>query len=215
MKTLTELSGSLVRMAAAAIEDARRSLPAKDEPAPPPPEDGAEAAAPVGTAEAAGSPDAEPAATPASSPSEAADDAASSAVLDEAVAQATGLSRERAALLRDAVEAVGGRAADVRLVRVFGVEESVSGATTLRGHQFVVDLFPREMRQVAGSPGEERGRGRGGRRGGGGERGGKGGPASGGFSMDAVRQDRKNEPGGRGRGGGMRSAGAGRSTPKK
>jgi hypothetical protein len=150
------------------------------------------------------------------------------AALQEAVAKATGLSGDRLAFLCAAVEAVGGRMADVRLVRVFPSEEPVSGAKTVGGHQFLVDLMPSTMKQVAGNPREEGGRrgGRGGRGGGGGGRGGGGGGtkagATGGFSMDSLREDRKNErrgpggggrPFGRGPGGGGRGPGGGGRGP--
>jgi hypothetical protein len=129
--------------------------------------------------------------------------------LDEAVAKATGFSGDRLAMLRAAVEVVGRRAEDVRLVRVFGLDEQLRGAEVVGEHQYVVDFFPATMKQVAGSAKDERGRGggrRGGRPGGGGERGAKG-SATGGFSMDSLREDRKNERGGRERSGGGRRPG--------
>jgi len=115
------------------------------------------------------------------------------------------------------VEAAGRRTEDVRLVRVCSLDEPVSGAKVIGGLQYVVDLFPSSMKQVAGGPKDEKGRrggrgggprgaGRGGGKGGGG--GDKGGTA-GRFSMDSLRDDRKNERGGRGRPGGGRPAGGG------
>ncbi|HEX9401328.1 MAG TPA: translation initiation factor 2 [Anaeromyxobacter sp.] len=241
MKTLTELSGTLIRMAAAAVAEARGSLPAEKTPAPEAPaqpeaqpEPPAEAAAAEAPAEAATSADAggdavvgeatgdavaaapAPAPARAAKPAPAADSPQVKAALDEAVAKATGLSGDRLAMLRAAVEVVGKRAADVRLVRVFGVEEKVSGAITSGDHQYVVDHFPQSMRQVTGGGRDDRGGkgGKGGRGGGGGGGGrggggGKGAPTSGGFSMDSLREDRK---GARGRpGGGPRGPGAGRS----
>jgi translation initiation factor IF-2 len=231
MKTLTELSGSVVRVAAAAIAEARRSLPKEEEPAAPdvaaeavaepaaaePAEAGpaqpiaagpatAEPTAPADVAAAAAEP-AKPAPKAAPVPKKAApapDSEAVKAILDEAVAKATGLSGDRLAMLRDALEAVGRRTEDVRLVRVFGADEQVPGATAIGGRQYVVDFFPASMRQVAGSPKDDRGRrGGGGGRGGGGRGGGGRGTAAGttgGFSMDALRDDRKG--GGRGRPGG-------------
>jgi hypothetical protein len=244
MKTLTELSGSLIRVAAAAVAEAKRSLPAEEKPATTAPEAPAPAeaegaspsaestAAPVETTDAppaaaasAETTDAPPAAaaaapaetTDASPPGEAAGNDAVSAALDEAVAKATGLSGDRLSMLRAAVEVVGRRVEDVRLVRVFGAEEPIPAAKAIGGHQYVVDFFPQSMRQVAGGPKDERGGrrgGRGGRGGGGGGRGGGGGTkagATGGFSMDSLREDRKNERGGRGRpgGGGRRPGGGG------
>src|SRR6266498_873823 len=178
MKTLTELSGTLIRMAAAAVAEARRSAPAEKTAAaagaeaPTGGEIAAEATAgegtageatageapageaPSGEAPAGEAPAAETAAGEAAAPATPAPAAAKpapapaaespqlKAALDEAVAKATGLSGDRLAMLRAAVEVVGKRAADVRLVRVFGVEEKVSGAITSGEHQYVVDHFP-------------------------------------------------------------------------
>lgn len=123
---------------------------------------------------------------------------AQKAALDAAVTEATGLSGERLARLRDAVRAAGRQVEDVRLVRVFGPEEPVHGAKVLNGFQYLVDVAPASMRQDGASPKKERS-GRGGDRGRGG--GGKGAPASGGFSMDSVKEDRKAQRGhSRGRG---------------
>jgi hypothetical protein len=219
MKTLTELSGTLIRMASAAIEAARRSLPAEPAPAAPP--------APPAEVAAPAEGEAAPAAEASAAPAEGGPGDAVKAALQEAVAKATGLSGDRLGFLCAAVEAVGGRVADVRLVRVFSSEEPVGGAKTVAGHQYLVDMMPSTMKQVAGNPREEGGRrgGRGGRGGGGG--GGRGGGgtkagATGGFSMDSLREDRKNErrgpggggrPFGRGPGGGGRGPGGGRGGP--
>ncbi len=217
MKTLTELSGSVIRVAAAAIADARRSLPSEEKPAALP---AAEAAPQAPEGSAVGAPcqaAAEPpecAAAPVAPEGQA--DSQSDAVnaaLDQALANATGFTGDRLAMLRAAVEAAGERAKDVRLVRVFGLEEPLSGARVIGQHQYVVDFFPRDMKHIVGAPKDERGRGGGGgRRGGGGAgaggRGGKG-SATGGFSMDSLRDDRKNERGGPGRGEGRRRPGSG------
>jgi len=132
------------------------------------------------------------------------------AALDAAVAAATGLAGDRLARLRDAVEVVGGRVEDVRLVRVFGAEEPVPGAKAHNGFQYVVDMAPASMRQDWAPKKEKRfgGGGKGGAGKGGGS-GGKGAPASGGFSMDSLKDDRKGSrgPGGGGRG---RPGGSGR-----
>lgn len=242
MKTLTELSGSVIRTAAAAIAEARRSLPKEEKAADaalpevtPQAAEGAvpDAAGEAGAAEgAAAAPTSEagaaaveaaeaptppatpPVAPPKPKPERAPESEAVKAALDEAVAKATGFSGDRLAMLRAAVEAAGRRAQDVRLVRVFGIEEPLSGAQTIGEHQYLLDFFPQHMKQVAGSPKDEQGRG--GRRGGGGRGGGGGGArgpkgsATGGFSMDSLRDDRKNERGGRGRpGGGARRPGGG------
>jgi hypothetical protein len=239
MKTLTELSGSLIRTAAAAVAEARRSLPREETPvtvavvvekAPPaeapaeaaPVEQAAEQAEPAAeaapTAEATETAEAveaaEPAveAAPAPTPAPAAKldpDAESEtvkAILDDAVAKATGCSGDRLGMLRAAVKAVGRRTGDVRLVRVFGVEEQLRGAQLIGEHQYVVDFLPSNMKQVADAHKDEKGRGKGrgggrGGGGGGGDRGAKG-STTGGFSMDSLKDDRKNERGGRGGGGG-------------
>jgi translation initiation factor IF-2 len=138
---------------------------------------------------------------------------AAKARIDAAVSSATGLSGERLAMARGAVEAVGGRIADVRLVRVVAVEEEVAGSTTVGGYRYLVDLLPSSMKQVAGAKEDEHGRrggGRGGARGGGsGKRGAPAG-ATGGFSMDSLRDDRKGgRGGGRGRPGGEKRPGGG------
>jgi hypothetical protein len=225
MKTLTELSGSVIRVAAAAIADARRSLPSEEKPAALPV---AEAAPQAPEGSASGAPSqvaAEPHEGTASSASRDAqpesDSDAVKAALDQALANATGFTGDRLAMLRAAVEAAGERAKDVRLVRVFGLEEPLSGARVIGQHQYVVDFFPRDMKQVVSAPKDERGRGGGGgRRGGGAGAGGRGGKgsATGGFSMDSLRDDRKNERGGRGRSQGGRRPGGGaggRGAPAK
>jgi translation initiation factor IF-2 len=233
MKTLTELSGTLVRMAAKAIAEAQKNLPKEAPPAPatePAPEAAPVEATPAGatgpaeleagaTAEAAAPAPAAPPPPPtrAVEVAEAVESEAVKAVLDAAVSAATGLSGDRLARLRDAVKAAGRKTDDVRLVRVFGVEEPVPGARTINGFQFLVDHAPASMKQVASPGGKEKG-GRGGRGGGGGGRGGGGGggkgggdknaPTSGGFSMDSLREDRKNDRSGRGgRPGGGRPGG--------
>jgi translation initiation factor IF-2 len=255
MKTLTELSGTLIRTASAAIADARRSLPKEEKPvaapaeappaiaasaaappaeapgevpsadappaeAPPAPESasGDQPAAPAAESVAAPAPAATPPKPRGQKPAQEPESEAVKAIFDAAVATATGLSGDRLALLRAAVEAAGRRAEDVRLVRVFGPEEPVPGATAIGGHQYLVDYFPASMKQVVGSSRDDRG-GRGGRGGGrggpggGGGRGAKGGSATGGFSMDSLREDRKNERGGgRGRPAGGRRPGG---DPKK
>jgi translation initiation factor IF-2 len=246
MKTLTELSGSLIRMAAVAVAEAKRSIP-KEEPVEPvlaeepakeapaaaiaeaagadeaPPE---EAAAKAGEKEAAAEPK-EEAAPPEAKDADAkekgaardeeAESDAVKAALDAAVAAATGLSGNRLALLRDAVKVVGRRTEDVRLVRVFGPEEKVSGAKVIGDFQFLVDFSPANMKQAMTAPKKDRGGRGGGGGGGGGRSGGRGGAGggvkagtTGGFSMDSLREDRKNERGGGGRPGGGRKPGGGR-----
>jgi hypothetical protein len=230
MKTLTELSGITVRRAAAAIAEARRSLPGEEptaveaeapapaQAAPPAPEAAPAQPAPAGEGEAAPAvppadatvgpagdgeaavlppPAAQP--RPKGRPPEPPETEAVKAALDAAVSAATGLTGDRLARLRDAVKVADRRIDDVRLVRVFGPEEPVPGATTLNGFQYLVDVAPASMRQTAEPRRERGGRGDRGRSGGGG---GKGAPKSGGFSMDSLKDDRKGQrsgPGGRGR----------------
>lgn len=231
MKSLTEFGGVQIRMAASAIAEARRSLPAEEpakvpEPAvaePPPAEAGGDAgeASAAPAEETAAAPE-ETAAAPegGAKPAPVAESEAVTAALDAAVASATGLSGDRVAMLRAAVEVVGKRAADVRMVRVFGAEEPVPGAKVVGERQYLVDFLPASMKQVAGSPKDERGgrrggKGGGGGRGGGGSRGaGAGAASTGGFSMDSLRDDRKNERGAR-RPGGGRPSGGPRTPPKK
>jgi len=226
MKTLTELSGSLVRTAAAAVAEARRSLPREETPVTPavvvapPPEAEAVPASPEAAPEAVAA--AEPAAAPeaeASPPAPKLDPDAENetvkAILDDAVAKATGCSGDRLVMLRAAVKAVGRRAGDVRLVRVFGVEEQLRGAQLIGERQYIVDFLPSNMKQVADAHRSEKGRGKGGGGrgggggGGGGDRGAKG-ASTGGFSMDSLKDDRKNERGGRSGGGPRKPGGAGR-----
>jgi len=216
MKTLTELSGILVRKAAAAVAEAKRSLPKE---APPAPAEVPAAEAPAAEPAAEGAVEAPAAAAPPASPAkhqgppaEVAETEAVKAALDAAVSAATGVSGDRLERLRDAVKVVGGRVEDVRLVRVFGPEEAVPGAKLQNGFQYLVDVAPASMRQVGAPPKKERFGGRGGDKGGrGGGGGGKGAPASGGFSMDSLKDDRKNERGGPGRGkpGGGKPGGGG------
>lgn len=239
MKTLTELSGSLVRTAAAAVAEARRSLPREETPVtpavvvtPPPAAEPAPEAAPEPSAESAVEPVAE--AVPEPAPETAAEaappapkldpDAESEtvkAILDDAVAKATGCSGDRLVMLRAAVRAVGRRAGDVRVVRVFGVEEQLRGAQVIGERQYIVDYLPSSMKQVADAHRSEKGRGKGGGGrgggGGGGDRGAKG-STTGGFSMDSLKDDRKNDRGGRSGGGPRKPGGPPRpagGTPKK
>ena len=210
MKTLTELSGSVIRTAAAAIAEARRLLPREGKPADPAvAEADADTVSEVVAVDGATAPKAE----------RQADSEAVKAALGEAVAKATGFSGDRLAMLSAAVEAAGRRAGDVRLVRVFGLDEKLSGAQVIGEHQYVVDFMPSNMKQIAGSPKDEKGRGggRGGAGRGGGGAGGAGrgakGSTTGGFSMDSLKDDRKSERGGKGRPGGGSSGGGGQGRP--
>ncbi len=220
MKTLTELSGSLIRVAAAAIAEAKRSLP-KDEQRPGSPVVDAPAQdQPVVSADAAVEAPAPAEAPAAGEPADGVEGDAAKAHVDAAVASATGLSAERLAMARGAVEAAGERVQDVRLVRVLALEEEVGGSKAIGAYRYLVDFFPPSMKQVPTSQKDEHGRrggGRGGARGGGK----RGAPAggTGGFSMDSLRDDRKKEHGGRERGGGRPGGGGAgrppRGAPKK
>jgi hypothetical protein len=194
MKCLTEFGGVTIRMAAAALADAKRLPPTDERPA-------AVADSAAGS-EVTASPDA------------SAETDAVNAALDAAVAKATGLSGDRLGMLRAAVGAAGNRTADVRTVRVFGPEEPVAGAKSIGGRQYLVDYLPQSMKQVTDSKKDERGRGGRGRGAGGarssGAGRGAGAGATGGFSLDSLRDDRKSE-----RGGGRRPAGPSGGRPKK
>ena len=210
MKTLTELSGSVIRVAAAAVAEAMRSHPTGESPPADASRKTAEEASGMAPAETS-APAIETAEGTAPPPTPAPQEQSGVAkeVLEAAVAKATGLSGDRLAMLHGAVEAAGLRIDDVRLVRVFGEEEQVPGATKVGAYQYVVDRFPASMRQVT-TPEDRGGRGggRGGRGGrGGGDRGVKGGGGVGGFSMDSLREDRKSQRGGRGGPGGGRGSG--------
>ncbi len=207
MKTLTELSGSVIRVAAAAVAEAMRSHPTGESPTPEAPAQAVEEATGRAPAEAAAVIETADETSPAPIPARQGQSGVAKEVIEAAVAKATGLSGNRLAMLHGAVEAAGLRIDDVRLVRVFGEEEQVPGATKVGAYQYVVDRFPASMRQVT-TPGDERGgRGRRGGRGGG-DRGAKGGGV-GGFSMDSLREDRKSQRGGRGGPGGRGSGGRG------
>lgn len=121
MKTLTEFSGTVLRMA-------RSAMP----PAPPAPAEG-EAPAAVDTA-----------------------------AIETAIGGATGISGDRAARLREALEAAGDKIADVRLVRAYAGETGPTGSKKVGDHFYVVELMPSSMKPNFDRPKEERG-GRGGR----------------------------------------------------
>ena len=173
MKTLTEFSGTIIRLAAKGLAEGKSAL-LKEAPVETVPTEGAPAAAPV-------------------------DGEANKAALDAAVSKESGITGDRLARLREALEAVGDKTADVRLVRVYAGEEAVSGAKKVGAHHYVVDFMPQSMKQVSKPIEKDRG-GRGG-----GDRGSK---PTGGFSMDAVREDRKaaRGPGGPGGPGGKPGA---------
>jgi len=129
-------------------------------------------------------------------------------ILDKAVAEATGMSGDRLARLREALEAAGRQVERVRLVRVFGSEEEVSGAMKIGEFQYVVDLMPQSMKQNFER--DERDKRRGPRRPSG--KGKDSASLEGGFSMESLMQDRRSERqgGGGGRGGGKPGGGRGR-----
>ena len=116
------------------------------------------------------------------------------AILDVAVAEATGTKEDRLARIREAVRAVGGRADRVRLVRVYGVEEPVAGATRVGEHQYLVDLMPASMKQEFKDPRDDKNAKRGPRKTmGTGKPKGPEGSLEGSFSMETVAADRKTE----------------------
>jgi translation initiation factor IF-2 len=129
-------------------------------------------------------------------------------ILDKAVAEATGTGGDRLARLREALRAVGRQSERVRLVRVFGLEEEVSGSQKIGEFQYVVDLMPHSMKQNFEQKDDKK---RGPRRptGIGKQKGGEG-SLEGSFSMESVAQDRRSE---RGPGGGRGGPGGGRGGP--
>ncbi len=142
----------------------------------------------------------------------AAETSAVKEILDKAVSEATGAKGDRLERLREALRAAGRQAERVRLVRVFGTEEVVAGATKIGEFQYIVDLMPHSMKQNFERD-EKAGR-RGPRRPMGGGKKGQEGSLEGSFSMESVAQDRRSErqagggagargrPGGRGAPGG-------------
>jgi translation initiation factor IF-2 len=142
---------------------------------------------------------------------EEAESEAAKAALDKAVGEATGMTGDRLARLRDALRAAGRQTERVRLVRVFGGEEEVAGAKKIGEFQFVVDMQPASMKQVFER--DEKDKRRGPKRPTGNPKT-KEGSLEGTFSMESVAADRKNERGpgggGRGRGGPGGAPGGGR-----
>lgn len=220
MRQITEFSGTLVRQAAQAEAEARKSLP--KQPAPKPDE-------PVATATEPAPATAETSAelSPTESGQEELAEAAAAKVADEisappaagtddqsaldgAVSKATGLEGDRLARLREALQAVKGRAADVRLVRVFAGDATVANGQKVGDHVYVVDLMPKSMKPTFGREPEERGgrdkkrRGKGKngeRRGSGGGRAGGGPPGGGAQGGPGAGRGGPPAGGGRGRGG--------------
>ncbi len=133
-------------------------------------------------------------------------------ILDKAVSEATGTSGDRLLRLREALQATGRQADRVRLVRVFGSEEEVSGAKKIGEFQYIVDLMPASMKQNFEQKDDKK---RGPRKQlGGGKQKGPEGSLEGSFSMEAVAQDRRTERGpGGGRPGGKGGPGGGRGGP--
>ena len=133
-------------------------------------------------------------------------------ILDKAVSDATGTSGDRLLRLREALQATGRQADRVRLVRVFGSEEEVSGAKKIGEFQYIVDLMPHSMKQNFEQKDDKK---RGPRKTmGGGKQKGPEGSLEGSFSMETVAQDRRTERGpGGGRPGGKGGPGGGRGGP--
>lgn len=143
MKTLTEFSGTVLRMAAPAVEKLRAGFTPAAVETPAEATEGEAAAAPAGESDE------------------------QRAALEAAINEATGISGDRAARLREALQLAEGRLADVRLVRVYGGETAPAGARTVGEHHFLIDLMPRTMAPSYARPEKEReggrGKGRGGR----------------------------------------------------
>ncbi len=190
MKTLTEFSGTVIRMAAQAEATARRALPKrapKGEAEQKPAEAAEVAAAPQEQGEAAeaqGEVVEQTASEQAQAPAEEAageegapkaaktevqeqaepeESDEERAALDAAVTQATGIEGDRLARLREALKVVGRRADEVRLVRVFQMgeeEKAAPGAKVIGSFQYIVDKTVMKVRELKRE--DERG-GKGGR----------------------------------------------------
>ena len=133
------------------------------------------------------------------------------ALLDKAVADATGTSGDRLARLREATKAAGRQAERVRLVRVFGGEDVVAGAKKIGEHQFLVDLMPASMKQVFKDPKDDKGKKSfGPKRPSGSTKNKDSASLEGAFSMESLAADRKNE---RGAGGPRKPGGPGGARP--
>ena len=227
MKTITEFSGILLQRAAEAQQAYRAAHPQVATPAveeaPPAPVAGAEGSTDVVVDPSATAVDSSRGETAEASAETAANDAAASSegsasdaaageqpaeaapvALDlgtgpeaEAVGAAMQVQGDRLARLMEALDVVGRRVAQVRLVRVIQGEPAPSGAQKRGEFFYVIDLMPRPQSMQRdssdsrdggrrGQGGRDRGsRPGGGNRGPGGAGGGGGAPGSGGkFSMD-------------------------------
>lgn len=200
MRTLTELSGTLIRLAAKVEWEARRALPKQEEGVSEQVQ--AEPAKAEASAEAQGAEaKTEETKTEQANPEEAKTEGsepveleAVKAALDQAVGTATGIEGDRLARLREALTVVGRRVEDVRRVRVFSAEEPVPGSKKVGEHLYIVDRV--SLRPVTKSE-EGRDDRKGGRRG---DRGGRGDRRGGGGGGD--RGGRRGAPGGPGAPGG-------------
>ncbi len=190
MKTLTEFSTLTLRKAAEARAKVRRSAPAPavdNSAAPVPAQDAVTApvnaeepaqveAAPVETDSATPAPSeatesAEASATPAAAPDPAID----------AVAAELGVQPDRAARLLEALDIIGDRIDQVRLVRVFQGDTKPTGAVSRGEFHYAIDRVaaPSRARRDDRKRDDRGGRGGGGGGGGGGRGGGMGGPGGG------------------------------------
>lgn len=165
MKTLTEFSPLVLRRAADALAKARAAHP-RTEPAageapasaPAPSEPAAEAPAEAAAGEPAGE-------APAEAPAEAAPSGPDPVV--EAVAADLGVQADRAARLVEALDIIGDRIDQVRLVRVYQGEKGPTNSLARGEFHYVIDRVaapPRRGRDRDDRPGREgRDRGPGGR----------------------------------------------------
>jgi len=186
MKTITEFTASMLRAAA----QVQRSRPAAEDttlPAEPAP-------APAAQELDAQAPDA---AQPAAS--------ATAGAYATAVGAAVGITGDRLARLLDALEVVGGRVDDLRMIRVLAGEDPPPSAKKRGEFYFVVEQMPRtggrgRDDRRGGRAGHGGDHGRGGDRGGGGDRGAHGRGAREGFAGAREREPRSSEvpPGGGG-----------------
>ena len=187
MKTLTEFSGTMIRMAARAEQAARKAIPKELLTVAP-----AQAAAPAVTAK----PSETASAAAPDGAAQSATDAADQALAEQAVGGATDVSG--AAEGREPKPGEAGTGEDE--MQPGAAEEEVAGAKKIGEFQYVVDLMPQSMKQVFEQKDDKK---RGPRRPTGGGKKGQEGSLEGSFSMESVAQDRRSErgPGGAGRGG--------------
>ena len=172
MKTLTELSGSLIRVAAAAVAEAKRSLPSEAKPAVPAPRGAApapaeaEAASADTTATADSTEGAEPGsveAVEAPQPTEAAVERRGQRGPRRGGRRRPRDSRAIGSRCSVPRSRWSGGAPRMSAWSACSARRSRSRRIAVGGHQYLVDFLPQSMKQVAGGPKDDRGGRRGGR----------------------------------------------------